>query len=329
MLRTIFVAGLLGLLPLSSPAQAFNSSGNEMDNGEPRKETPEPQAIALDEQARSLFLAGKAYDLTYEGQAYRVFVHVPPDAAPAEGFPLLVMLDGNSTFATGGQAASGGARWKEIAPLVVVGVGYPTTDAAQILARRVNDLTPTRTKDPRIAAMRPPEVTGGEAARFRRFLTSRLPEFVRSLAPVNARCTTLYGHSLGGLFVVDTLLRAPTTYRQYFASSPSLWDDGFKVLAQQPAFAERLARSPDQLRVELAVGGLEHTFPERQLRALPYLAKMPDPKMVDSTVAFGEWLKGYEGPHLRSGYKVMEGETHLSVMPSTISRAVTMASECQ
>src|SRR3546814_15254253 len=76
------------------------------------------------------------------------------------------------------------------------------------------------------------------------------------LAPINARCTTLYGHSLGGLFVVDTLLRAPTTYRQYFASSPSLWNDNFVVLKQQPTFAERLAHSPDQLRVELSVGGL-------------------------------------------------------------------------
>src|SRR3546814_17439712 len=84
------------------------------------------------------------------------------------------------------------------------------------------------------------------------------------LAPINARCTTLYGHSLGGLFVVDTLLRAPTTYRQYFASSPSLWNDNFVVLKQQPTFAERLAHSPDQLRVELSVGGLERAFPERQ-----------------------------------------------------------------
>lgn len=329
MLKTNFVAGLLGLLLLSCPAQALDPSPNVMGDGDPGKGTPKPQAIALDEQARSLFLAGKAYDLTYEGQSYRVFVDVPPDTAPAEGFPLLVMLDGNLTFATGAQAASGGARWKEIAPVVVVGVGYPTIDAAQIFARRVNDLTPTQTTDPRITAMRAPGVTGGEAARFRRFLTSRLPEFVESLTSVNPRCTTLYGHSLGGLFVVDTLLRAPTTYRQYFASSPSLWDDDFTVLKQQPTFAERLARSPDQLRVELSVGGLERSFPERQLRALPYLAKMPDPKMVDATVALGEWLKGYEGPHLRSGYKVMDGETHISVMPGTISRAVTMASECQ
>src|SRR3546814_20176943 len=104
---------------------------------------------------------------------------------------------------------------------LVVGVGYPTTDGKQILARRVNDLTPTPVTDPRVAATRQPGVTGGEAARFRRFLTLRLPEFVRSLAPINAPCTTLYGHSLGGLFVVDQLLRAPTTYRQYFAPSPS------------------------------------------------------------------------------------------------------------
>src|SRR3546814_20756571 len=97
------------------------------------------------------------------------------------------MLDGNVTFATGGRAASSSAQWKLIAPVLVVGVGYPTTDGKQILARRVNDLTPTHVTDPRVAATRQPGVTGGEAARFRRFLTLRLHEFVRSLAPINAR----------------------------------------------------------------------------------------------------------------------------------------------
>src|SRR3546814_13709288 len=91
------------------------------------------------------------------------------------------MLDGNVTFATGGRAASSSAQWKLIAPVLVVGVGYPTTDGKQILARRANDLTPTPVTDPRVAATRQPGVTGGEAARFRRFLTLRLPEFVRSL----------------------------------------------------------------------------------------------------------------------------------------------------
>src|SRR3546814_7528653 len=115
---------------------------------------------------------------------------------------MLFMLDGNVTFATGGRAASSSAQLKLIAPVLVVGVGYPTTDGKQILARRVNDLTPTPVTDPRVAATRQPGVTGGEAARFHRFLTLRLPEFVRSLAPINARCTTLYGHPLCGLFVV-------------------------------------------------------------------------------------------------------------------------------
>src|SRR3546814_6859009 len=78
---------------------------------------------------------------------------------------------------------------------LVVGVGYPTTDGKQILARRVNDLTPTPVTDPRVAATRQPGVTGGEAARFRRFLTLRLPEFVRSLAPINARCTRSEEHT--------------------------------------------------------------------------------------------------------------------------------------
>ena len=241
---------------------------------------------------------------------------------------MLVVLDGNVNFELSSQLASGRARFAEIPPFIVVGVGYPTTSYAEMLSRRVYDLTPTVETDPRVIANWAPGTTSGGAAMFRAFLTERLPGIIGALAPIDARCTTLYGHSLGGLFVVDTLLRSPGAYRQYFASSPSLWNDKFAVLKQKAGFRERLIANPLPIRVELSVGGAERSFPERQLRAIPTLKNLPDVRMVDAMVELGQWLGGLNGPRLNSGYRVVEGETHLSVSPGTISRAVTMASEC-
>src|SRR3546814_671084 len=111
--------------PASDPAR---SGPGDPDMG---KDALEPRPIALDEQARSLFLPGKGYDLTYEGQSYRVFVNVPPDAAPPEGFPMLVMLAGNVTFATGGRAATSSAWDEQARGLVLPGNGYDLTYECQ------------------------------------------------------------------------------------------------------------------------------------------------------------------------------------------------------
>lgn len=41
--------------------------------------------------------------------------------------------------------------------------------------------------------------------------------------------SAVLGESLAGLFVVDTFLRAPTSFDHYIAVSPSLWWDGKKL----------------------------------------------------------------------------------------------------
>ena len=42
-------------------------------------------------------------------------------------------------------------------------------------------------------------------------------------APLNLARATLFGHSLGGLFVLETLRADPTLFARWVAVSPSLW----------------------------------------------------------------------------------------------------------
>lgn len=287
-----------------------------------------PKPVSADALAGSLFLPGQAVDVEHHGKTYRVFVSVPPDPVPPEGFPLLVVLDGNFNFYTAATMALGRARWKEASPLVVVGVGYPTTSSDEILARRVNDLTPLKTTDPKQLANRVPGYEGGDAAEFRNFLTGALPSIIGSYTKINNSCTTLFGHSLGGLFVADTLLRAPQTYRQYFASSPSLWNNDFAVLKEEAQFRERVAALPAPIRVELTVGGLEREFSARQLAGVPSLRALPDVRMVSALTEFGGWMTGLHAPNVNVRYGVVEGESHTSVVPHQLVRAVDMAAAC-
>ena len=236
------------------------------------------------------------------------------------------MLDGTFHFYTA--AARARARYKEATPVVVVGVGYPTTSSEEMLFRRFFDLSPLKETDPRVLANRAPGAVGGEAAEFRNFLTGELPSIIGSFTKINNSCTTLFGHSLGGLFVVDTLLRAPQTYRQYFAASPSLWNNDFAVLKQEAGFREKVAALPAPIRVELSVGGLEREFSARQLAERPALRNFPPVRMVSSLTEFGGWMTGLHSPNINVRYGVIEGESHTSVVQGNLVRAAEMASEC-
>ena len=81
-----------------------------------------------------------------EGYAYRIQVSLPLQPAPAEGFPVLYVLDGNSVFGTVTDMVRVQSRFPQdtgIPPAIVVGIGYPI-DGPFDPVRRVFDLTVVR-----------------------------------------------------------------------------------------------------------------------------------------------------------------------------------------
>src|SRR5690606_10731158 len=67
-----------------------------------------------------------------------------------------------------------------------------------------------------------PTGTGG-APNFMAFIQTELQPMLASSYPVDARRQVLLGHSLGGLFVLHTLLKQPDAFFAYVASSASVW----------------------------------------------------------------------------------------------------------
>lgn len=122
-------------------------------------------------------------------------------------------------------------------------VGMQTKD-------RQHELTPAAA-DPRFRNGFP---QAGGAADFRRFIAEEVRPFVEARydpAPRNA----LIGESLAGLFVVDTLLDAPTLFDDYIAISPSLWWDAGRVAAEAPAKLAAPALSGRRLYMAMADEG--------------------------------------------------------------------------
>ncbi len=137
-------------------------------------------------------------------------------------------------------------RWGgEIPPVLAVGIGYPDEALAFRDDIRSFDLTPTA--NPGLDRSPPRKHGGGPA--FRRFLTEVVRPTIERRYAVSPENSVLVGHSLGGLFTIDTMISAPTSFRNYLAISPSLWWDDRLELRRLETSLLAGAKYPGRLAV--------------------------------------------------------------------------------
>lgn len=174
------------------------------------------------------------FDIGPADEAFRVFIGLPSVAPPPEGYSLILALDGNASFPP---------LWHQReavspqAPVVLVGLGYPV-DTRNDVTRRWFDLTsPGKQPVPPQEGLRGPgeRPTGGQAAFLRLIADELLPRLTRDL-PLNSADMTLFGHSLGGLFVLHVLFTQPQLFARYAAADPSLWWNAGEPLREAAAF---------------------------------------------------------------------------------------------
>jgi len=172
-------------------------------------------ARADDDEGRPIVI-GKSYTIHSKvlGDTRRLNVYLPPDYKDASRkFPVLVLLDGGEMedfhHITG--LAQVTAFNGAVEELIVVGIEG---------VDRKHDLT-SPSSDPEDLKLDP---TSGGAAAYRRFLVEEVKPWIAAHYRVSGR-TGLIGESLAGLFAVETCLRAPQSFDDYIAASPSLWWD--------------------------------------------------------------------------------------------------------
>jgi len=182
----------------------------------------------------------------------------------------------------------------EVPPCLVVGIGYE--DEGRALDYRLFDLTPPN--EPGEGRYSGTNVGGGPG--FREFLISTVRSLVESRFDVDSSNSVLFGHSLGGLFAMNTLLERPTAFRNILSVSPSLWFADRRVLH---GLRERLENSftfPGRLAAYVG---------EREERISP-----PDARMTSNVLDLGRIVAEYESSFGGVTVRVLPDESHHTIL---------------
>ncbi|WP_262270581.1 MULTISPECIES: alpha/beta hydrolase [Microvirga] len=171
---------------------------------------------------------------------YQVFVAVPLGDPPSGGWPAIVMLDGNAAFDDLRQA-----DLDHVPGTVLIGIGYET-GGPHDANTRTQDYTPPVAPEDRAGPDDPdPSEEVGGADIFLALVAERmLPELTKDFSLDPAR-RALWGHSYGGLFVINALFRNPDLFRSYYAISPSLSWHAPLMLRREETSTRRAAGRSD------------------------------------------------------------------------------------
>ena len=180
-----------------------------------------------------------AYFDSLDGERhYKVWTAIPNAAPPAEGYPILYALDGNAVMDRVSDSLL--AQLTQKTPPVIVAVGYQTTLPFDQNARAY-DYRPT-VKENSADSGRDSRKSGGSEA-FRQLLQNTIVENVERGMKIDPRRRATWGHSYGGLFIIDSWL-ASSRFRIYFSASPSLGRGNASLLdkmaeAKADAFSQK------------------------------------------------------------------------------------------
>ena len=161
------------------------------------------------------------------GEDRTILVRTPPGYETNKiAYPVLYMTDGDAHIAHTASTIEFLARNGRMSEMIVVGI---------INTDRTRDLTPTKAIGPGAAQF----PTAGGSDNFLKFIeTEVIPQIEKQYRVQPYR--VLAGHSLGGLFVVHTLITRPELFNSYVAVSPSLqWSDEATLKRAEEFFKTR------------------------------------------------------------------------------------------
>lgn len=169
------------------------------------------------------------------GDQWRIHVGLPDVPPPPQGYSAILSLDGATTFPH--LWAHREARAARM-PVILFGIGYKGAN------RRWRDLT-SRAMAPVVPipfyrAAPADRETGGRDAFLAMIERDLLPELGRRYS-LDRRDMTIYGHSLGGLFVLHALFSRPRLFARFVAADPSVWWNAGESRREAAAFAAGVA----------------------------------------------------------------------------------------
>lgn len=257
-----------------------------------------------------------------DDREYQIMLAIPRRDPPPSGFPVIYAVDANALFGTIVEAVRMSSRRSDatgVPDAVIVGVGYPNAELYD-RAQRTYDYTfgppanPADADDLTLA-------TGGGAA-FLEFLESNVKQRIQNETIIDPARQTLFGHSLGGLFVLSVFLRCPGSFAAYLASSPSIWWD-------RNGLAEAVSRLAPidvaRTSVMLCAGEYEQKLAPWQNKGADNTAiaqRRSERAMVDNARDLAQRLMSVG---VRTLFHEFPGEDHASVPLLAINRGLRFA----
>lgn len=257
------------------------------------------------------FLLQGPRDRTYKIQVAQPFPDDPSLTLPVKGrkpVPIYV-LDGGTTFGLV-TSLTRFMRWGgELPPCLVVGIDYADWQEGYDKDYRRYDLTPP---DPDWTGWSNEKTemakdVGGEAE-FRRFLTGTVRPLIEEKYEADRPASVLYGHSLGGLFALNTMMEAPGAFSNILALSPSLWFAKHRFLQDLEQKIESSFRYSGNLATYVGER-------EERIAGVEY-------KMVSNVLELDALLTKNQSNFGRADISVLPGESHHSLHGIAISRGL-------
>ena len=156
-------------------------------------------------------------------QEYRLFVSLPATYAQSnKRYPVLYVLDGNALYTLTRQIVEMLQIVNPLPELIIVGIGYPKATHMETVSLRGRDLTFIElTPEQKAETDYPFQETGG-GTQFLDFIEKELLPFINSQYPTDRNDQALAGHSLGGGFVLYSMLQRPGLFRRNISISPGI-----------------------------------------------------------------------------------------------------------
>lgn len=198
-------------------------------------------------------------------------------------------------------------QWGGLSPIMVIGIAYEDQMAASELYR-LHDLTPpdqnfTSRWDETLG----PESVGG-APDFREFLIGTLKPLIEERFNVDAAKSILFGHSLGGLFALNTMLKSPNSFYGILALSPSIWFKQHQLIKALRNGLDNDFRFGGKLAVY--VGGKEEEIGGEKAKMTSNVEKLKD-IVLEHSSSFG----GYD-------IKILPDRTHHNILGQGITEGL-------
>ncbi|WP_184650489.1 alpha/beta hydrolase [Xanthomonas euroxanthea] len=253
---------------------------------------------------------------------YRVRIATPKAAPPAAGYPVVYLLDGNAALMELDERLLDSLSTHGDAPVLV----FIADDSALRIdaVGRSLDYTPARYDDGRVETdpLNPQRRTGGAAA-FTQLIATRIRPQVEARVALDRQRQTLWGHSYGGLFVLQVVLTQPQLFQHYVAVDPSLWwGDGFVVQQAQRVVEQARDASADtqQARRRLTLLAGEGGAPANPARPDRPGRPRADPQAAQRLVVLLSSLPG-----LTADYQPLPGLSHGQTLGASLAPTLQAA----